>query len=86
MTNKCGNGNYLGQPAWGPAPEPIPWHSYLWIIVCSYWMLGVSLPLRFTKQQKRQLRNHTLIAFGVIVAFILWVIIMAYGQPAIRGY
>lgn len=86
MANQCGSGNYLCQAAWAPAPTPISWYSYVWTVVCSYWMPGKPIPLRLDKTQKRQLRKHLLIALGVIVAFILWVIIMAYGQPAIRGY
>lgn len=86
MTNQCGNGNYLGQPAWDPAPEPMSWYANLWTVICSYWMPGEPLPLEFTKQQKREFGKHVLIALAVTGVFVLWVVVMAYGQPAIRGY
>lgn len=86
MANQCGNGNYLGQPAWGPATKSMAWYSYLWVAL-SYRMSGSSpLPLRLDKSQKRQLRNDVRIALGVLILITFVILALAYGQTAIRGY
>jgi len=84
MTNQCGNGNYLSQPAWDP--KPLSWYSYLWTVFCSYWMPGTPLHLRLDKTQKRELKRHVQIAFGLLSFIVFVVLMLAYGQSALRGY